>query len=103
MPDGASRREQYLDGYTCVYFKNGDVRQIFPEGTDLVEQRSSVYYYKEASITQTEYRHGVKVTLFPNGQIEKLNVADGSKQILYNDGTKKTIPGASAQMARQIL
>jgi hypothetical protein len=51
MPDGSSRREQHSDGYTCVYFANGDVRQVYPEGTDLVEQRSSVYFYKEASIT----------------------------------------------------
>jgi hypothetical protein len=45
MPDGGARKETFNDGYTCIYFKNGDIRQIFP--TSVSESRFNVYFYKE--------------------------------------------------------
>ena len=92
MPDGGSRKETFNDGYTCIYFKNGDIRQIFP--TSISEPKSNVYFYKQQNITQTEYKNGERVTLFANGQIEKI-LNDGSKVIFYADGTKKTSKGAN--------
>ena len=39
------RREQWGDGYSVVYFTNGDIKQTYPQGH---RKQRVVYYYKEA-------------------------------------------------------
>ena len=39
------RREQWGDGYSIVYFTNGDIKQTYPQGH---RKQRVVYFYKEA-------------------------------------------------------
>lgn len=55
-----TKREEYFDGYTCFFYPNGDIRQVYPD-------KRQVYYFKEAKITQTDYANGNRVVLFSNG------------------------------------
>lgn len=77
FPNGV-RRELWDDGYSLVYFTNGDLKQTYPP-THRKGQRL-VYFYAEAKTTQTTYPNGLQVYKFANGQIEK-HFSDGTKEI----------------------
>lgn len=79
-----SRREIYPDGYSAIFFENGDIRQTFPQGR-------TVYFFKEGQVTRTDLANGDSVLLFETGQLEK-HMADGSKLIYFRDGSKKFLP-----------
>ena len=72
------RRELWDDGYSLVYFTNGDIKQTFPP-THRRGQRL-VYFYADARTTQTTYPNGLQVYKFANGQVEK-HFLDGTKEI----------------------
>ena len=80
------RRERYADGYTVVYFCNGDVKQTIPEG----EGNRVVYLFAEAGTVQTSLPDGVQVFRFSNGQVEK-HYPDGTKEIPFTAGTVKCL------------
>jgi len=42
------------DGYTIVYFNNNDIKQTYPNETKVV------YFFAQASTTQTTFDNGVK-------------------------------------------
>ncbi len=81
------RREQWPDGYSVVYFTNGDIKQTFPPGH---KKQRVVYFYSEAKTTQTTYPNGLQVYKFANGQTEK-HFPDGTKEISFPDGTFKCV------------
>ena len=82
FPSGV-KKEIFSDGYQMISFKNGDLKQIFPD-------QKSIYYYNEAKTIQTTYPDGLQVFKFSNGQIEK-HFIDGSKQITFPDGSLRYI------------
>ena len=45
FPDG-TKRIQFNDGYYCIFFADGDIRQFYPHGV-------TVYYFKKDQVTQT--------------------------------------------------
>ena len=82
FPSGV-RKEIFKDGYQIVYFINGDIKQNYPN-------EKSIYYFKQAKTVQTTFKNGILVVKFENNQIER-HYPNGKKQILYPDGTEKTI------------
>ena len=46
------RRETHQDGYTIVYFNNGDIKQTYPD-------QRIVYHFSEAQTTQTTLKEGL--------------------------------------------
>ena len=82
FPSGV-KKEIFSDGYQMISFKNGDLKQIFPD-------QKSIYYYNDAKTIQTTYPDGLQVFKFSNGQIEK-HFIDGSKQITFPDGSLRYI------------
>ena len=81
--DSGLKREYFHDGYSVIYFENGDVKQTYPDGRN-------VYLFCEQYITQTELPNGDKIILFRNGQLEKY-YTDGRKEIYFIDGRRKFI------------
>ena len=79
------RKEIFPDGYSVVYFSNEDIKQIFPEG-------KTVYYFADAGTVQSTMPDGLKVYKFNNEQTEK-HYTDGTKEIIFPDGTVKYIFG----------
>ena len=77
------KKEIFDDGYQIIYFKNKDIKQIYPDG-------KTVYFFSENNTVATTFSNGKKVYKFANGQIEKFFV-NGEKKILYPDGTIKNI------------
>ena len=77
------KKEIYEDGHQIIYFVNGDLKQIFPTG-------KSCYYFSETKTVQITLNNGIEIYKFENGQIEK-HYPDGSKRILFNDGTERYI------------
>jgi hypothetical protein len=53
------RRETFPDGYTIVYFTNGDVKQSYPD-------LKVVYFFFEAKTTQTTFPNGMQIFKFAN-------------------------------------
>ncbi|KAJ1462935.1 T-complex protein 10, C-terminal domain-containing protein, partial [Pelagophyceae sp. CCMP2097] len=82
-------RKEVRGGCSVVRFVNGDVKRT--------EVDAVVYYYAEARTTHTtQPSTGMEVFEFPNGQVEKHD-RDGTKEILFPDGTRKVIqPGDAA-------
>lgn len=76
------RRDTWPDGYSVVYFTNGDVKQSFSTRT--------VYHFQEQQTTQTTYPNGLQVFRFLNRQLEK-HFPDGTKEITFPDGTLKCV------------
>ena len=64
FPNSGLRKEIYPDGYQISYFKNKDIKQIYPDGKD-------VYLYAKNNTVVTKFPNGLKVFKFSNGQIEK--------------------------------
>ncbi|TNV73675.1 hypothetical protein FGO68_gene11096 [Halteria grandinella] len=81
FPNGV-RRETWGDGYSVVYFTNGDIKQSFPTRT--------LYHFSAQETTQTTYPNGLQVFRFSNRQLEK-HFPDGSKEITFPDGTLKCV------------
>ena len=77
------KKEIFDDGYQIIYFKNKDIKQLYPDGKE-------VYFYSENKTVATTFKNGDKVYKFSNGQIEK-SFTNGEKHIIYPDGTKKNI------------
>ena len=82
FPSGV-RKEIFEDGFQIIYFVNGDIKQNYPNG-------KSVYYFSQAKTVQTTFKNGIFVVKFENNQIER-HYPDGKKQILFPDGSEKTI------------
>ena len=78
-----SKKEIFDDGYQIVYFKNKDIKQIYPDGKE-------VYFFSQNKTVATTFKNGDKVYKFANGQIEKC-FKNGDKNIIYPDGTLKNI------------
>ncbi|KAF4315519.1 hypothetical protein BBO99_00009311 [Phytophthora kernoviae] len=83
FPDG-NEKDIDASGLIVIKFTNGDHKEIFPD-TGI-----SVYYYYEAQTKLTTYPDNRKVYEFPNQQIET-SLPDGSTEIQFADGIKKTI------------
>ncbi|RLN68954.1 hypothetical protein BBJ29_009337 [Phytophthora kernoviae] len=83
FPDG-NEKDIDASGHIVITFTNGDHKEIFPD-TGI-----SVYYYYEAQTKLTTYPDNRKVYEFPNQQIET-SLPDGSTEIQFADGIKKTI------------
>ncbi|CAD8047598.1 unnamed protein product [Paramecium sonneborni] len=76
-------KEIFPNDYVIVHFPNKDIKQELPNGI-------KIYYYQKNNSTQTYLPQGISVIYFSNKQLE-ITFVDGSKQILYHDGTKKYI------------
>ena len=48
------KKEIFEDGYTIIYFKNGDIKQKLSDGTIL-------YYFKEKHVDQITLTNGINV------------------------------------------
>jgi len=72
------KKEVYIDGFQLIYFNNGDMKQIHPDG-------KNVYFFKDANTVQTTYPNGLQVFKFKNGQIEK-HFPNGIKKIFFPSG-----------------
>ncbi|RLN44967.1 hypothetical protein BBJ28_00005712 [Nothophytophthora sp. Chile5] len=83
FPDG-NEKEIGANGHVVIKFTNGDHKELFPD-TGI-----SVYYYYEAQTKLTTYPDEKKVYEFPNQQIET-SLPDGTTEIQFADGIKKTI------------
>ncbi|XP_008587372.1 PREDICTED: centromere protein J-like, partial [Galeopterus variegatus] len=70
---------------TVIRFFNGDVKKIKPD-------QRVVHYSATARTTHTTYPSGLVVVQFPNKQTEKFH-PDGSKEIVFPDGTVKRLQG----------
>ena len=79
FPNSGLRKELFDDGYQVSYFKNKDIKQLYPDGKE-------VYLYAENNTVATKFPNGLRVFKFSNGQIEK-NFPDGTKIVNYADGT----------------
>lgn len=65
FPNIGLRKEIFEDGYQISYFKNKDIKQLYPDGKE-------VYLYAENHTVATKFPNGLKVCKFANGQIEKV-------------------------------
>jgi hypothetical protein len=77
------KKEIYEDGYQLVHFPNGDKKQTFPN-------KKQIYYFNDSKTVQTTYLNGLNIFKFNNQQIEK-HYPDGSKFIIFPNGSKRTI------------
>ena len=73
FPNIGLRKEIYDDGYQITYFKNKDIKQLYPDGKE-------VYLYSENNTVITKFPNGLKVYKFANGKIEKKFPDDIAKQ-----------------------
>ncbi|CAD8047414.1 unnamed protein product [Paramecium primaurelia] len=76
-------KEIFPNDYVIVHFPNKDIKQELPNGI-------KIYYHSQNNSTQTSLPQGISVTYFSNKQLE-ITFVDGSKQILFQDGTKKFV------------
>ncbi|CAD8146561.1 unnamed protein product [Paramecium pentaurelia] len=76
-------KEIFPNDYVIVHFPNKDIKQELPNGI-------KIYYHSQNNSTQSSLPQGISVTYFSNKQLE-ITFVDGSKQILFQDGTKKFI------------
>ena len=83
FPNIGLRKEIYDDGYQISYFRNKDIKQLYPDGKE-------VYLYAENHTVATKFPNGIKVCKFANGQIEK-SFPDGTKIVNYADGTVRNV------------
>ena len=83
FPNIGLRKEIYDDGYQISYFKNKDIKQLYPDGKE-------VYLYAQNHTVATTFPNGLKVCKFANGQIEK-SFPDGTKNVNYADGTVRNV------------
>lgn len=83
FPNIGLRKEIFEDGYQISYFKNKDIKQLYPDGKE-------VYLYAENHTVATKFPNGLKVCKFANGQIEK-SFPDGTKNVNYADGTVRNV------------
>jgi hypothetical protein len=93
-----TEKEQRPGGISIVRFNNGDIKRSVPrdvsEGGGVVDS----YFYASAGTLQTTYPHGIDVYEFPNGQIELHDSLASLKEILFNDGSVRSVqlnPGES--------
>ena len=77
------KKEIFDDGYKIIYFKNKDIKQIYPDGKE-------VYFFAQNNTVATTFKNGDKIYKFSSGQIEKF-FKNGDKNIIYPDGTLKNI------------
>ena len=75
----STTEDLFPDGYSCVRYANGNVKQTFPGGR-------MVEYFADTQLTQTTCEDGVQVRLYSGGQLEK-NYADGAQEVFNTDGT----------------
>ena len=83
FPISGLKKELFEDGYQVSYFKNKDIKQLYPDGKE-------VYLYAENNTVVTKFPNGLRVFKFSNGQIEK-NFPDGTKIVNYADGTIRNV------------
>jgi hypothetical protein len=83
FPNSGLKKELFEDGYQVSYFKNKDIKQLYPDGKE-------VYLYAENNTVVTKFPNGLRVFKFSNGQIEK-NFPDGTKIVNYADGTIRNV------------
>ena len=69
FPNIGLRKEIYDDGYQISYFKNKDIKQLYPDGTE-------VYLYAENHTVATSFPNGLKVCKFA-GLLRKINENSG--------------------------
>ena len=48
-----TRKQIFPDGYTLVYFSNGDIKEIIPNNKE-------IYYYKKDEVYQVDFIDGSK-------------------------------------------
>ena len=86
-----TEKEQRPGGVSIVRFNNGDIKRSVPrdvtEGGGVVDS----YFYASAGTLQTTYPHGIDVYEFPNGQIELHDSIASLKEILFNDGSVRSV------------
>lgn len=86
-----TEKEQRPGGVSIVRFNNGDIKRSVPrdvtEGGGVVDS----YFYASAGTLQTTYPHGIDVFEFPNGQIELHDSIASLKEILFNDGSVRSV------------
>ncbi|KAM7135069.1 T-complex protein 10A homolog 1 [Molossus nigricans] len=68
---------------TVLRFFSGDVKKVSPD-------QRVVYYHASARTMRTTHPRGLQVVRLPNKQTEKFH-PDGSKEILFPDGTMKRL------------
>ena len=73
FPNLGLRKEIFDDGYQISYFKNNDIKQLYPDGKE-------VYLYSENNTVITKFPNGLKVYKYANGKIEKSFPDDITKQ-----------------------
>ena len=81
--DNGIRIKNYPDGKNIIYFPNGDVKEVHPDG-------KVIYHYDKDGTIQTNFADGVVVYEFNSGQIEKL-FPNGRKEITFPDGSTQSI------------
>ena len=57
------RKEIFDNGYQMIYFKNKEIKQIYPE--------EKKFIFSENNTAATTFKKGDKVYKFSNGQMEK--------------------------------
>ena len=77
------RKEIYKKEHQIIYYLDGDIKQIFPDG-------KISYFHKDSKSVETTLNNGMKIYKLNNGQIEK-HFPDGTKLIIFNDDTEKYI------------
>ncbi len=79
---GDGRKEEIRqDGTKVVYYRNGTIKEAYPDGKTLVrftngdtkftdqESGAVVYFYAQANTTHTSFPDGLELYEFPNGQV----------------------------------
>lgn len=78
------RKEVHKDGTSVIRFANGDVE------TKFAESGTVAYFHAEDRVMQITTADGSTLFEYPSGQIER-HYTDGSKAIIFPDGTKQRI------------
>ena len=78
-PDGV-RQIIYDDNHQIIFYKNGDIKQIFNNG-------KTVFLNKEEQKIETIYQNGIKIIKYNNGKMERFLFDD--KENINNNNVNK--------------
>jgi len=78
-PDGV-RQIIYDDNHQIIFYKNGDIKQIFNNG-------KTVFLNKEEQKIETIYQNGIKIVKYNNGKMERF-LFDDKENISSNNVNK---------------
>jgi len=61
--DNGTRKVTQENGYSIVYFKNGDIKQVFFVISQTLPDKTVLYYFKEKEVDQITLPNGMNVHL----------------------------------------